>query len=83
MSLFSLLINFTQSVAKTDELFSALELDAESKELISDLVINFKGPPVVSECVQNDLADFSVEVDFWENLVLLLDHIHFTTCKHD
>jgi hypothetical protein len=76
-----LTVMLVKSVTKTNELFSALELDAESKELISDLVVNFKGPPVVSECVQNDLADFSVEVDLGENLVLFLDHIHFATCK--
>jgi hypothetical protein len=71
-----LTVMVVKGFTKSGELLAALESLAEFKEMDSHSVVDPKSLGVVTEGVEDDLADISVEVNLGEEVVLLVDKVH-------
>jgi len=71
-----------EGLTKSSELLAALESLAEFEERDSDGVVDAESLRVVTEGVENDLADIGVEVNLGEEVVLLVDEVHVAVSNH-
>ena len=72
-----------ESLSEASVLSLAVELEAEVEKIVRDLVIDVKELGVLSECVHDDLCDTCVEVDPWDQPLLVNDLLKVTISQQD
>ena len=76
------LIMSIDCLTQSHEFLTALEALAELEKLDSHVIVDIKSPCVVSQGVQDDLADVSVEGESREDLVLLVNEVHLAVSQN-